>query len=88
MSERLTEQLADAMDGYFDFGETGRDAEEEAAYLIAEHITKRLPGHRLIGPDDIAALRRVLAASDIADLYPGVERDHARLAALIGDDNE
>ena len=84
MTERLTEQIATALDGYFDFGETGRDAEEEAAYLIAEHVSKRLPGYRLLDPDDIAALQKVLDYLFIPEQE--VKDAYNRLAALIGDD--
>jgi hypothetical protein len=44
------------------------------------------PDHRIIGPDELAALRRLIEESDIPGLYPGVRQDRARLAALIGDD--
>jgi hypothetical protein len=95
--EKIVEQITDAMIGYFDFGEGMQDAEWEAGYHVSQHIGKKLPGSLVIGPEDVAALRRVLqaykAATDALNiLWEGTANasdahDDRRLAALIGDDN-
>jgi hypothetical protein len=52
------------------------EARANARYLVP-------PDHRIIGPDDIAALRRVL--HNEGDIYQR-SQDWNRLTVLIGDD--
>jgi hypothetical protein len=86
--EKIIEQITDAMTGYFDFGDGMQDAEWEASYHVAQHIARKLPGSLVIGPEDIAALRRVVMGVRFQTewLYPEQNSDIDRLAALIGDD--
>jgi hypothetical protein len=69
--ERITEQIADALSGYFDFGEGMYDAEVEEAWRIGAHIARKLPGALIFEAEDVAAVWRLIDDCD-------------RLAAKIG----
>lgn len=64
-TEQLTEWIYDALAGFYDFGESGRDAEDTARWDTAKHIAARFNKHvRFLGSDDVDAIRHIASFLD------------------------